>query len=211
MLRFAQRCNEGSDICNDLKLALELVAELGRLKLADAFAKASDIGTQASGRGKRSDGSLGGGRRRGGQVGHNYTIKPDPIYEEGDDLGAEESWLGTDWILFDDNDRTPRCTSDAGVRPSHTVGDEDTIPAQTTSHGASTDYEVPPRMSPPIFSGSSHDDGCIFVLTLGMPTPPLVHVKPTMTTSSPTPHKEVVQIEQIPAEDIKPVKGLRRS
>ena len=45
MLRFAQRCNEGSDMHNDLKLALELVAELGRLKLADAFAKASDIGT----------------------------------------------------------------------------------------------------------------------------------------------------------------------
>ena len=66
-------------------------------------------------------------------------------------------------------------------------------------------------MSPPVFSGSGHDGGCIFVPTPGMPTPPLVHVEPTMPTSSPTPHEEAVQIEQIPAEDIEPVVGLRRS
>ncbi|KAK9992748.1 hypothetical protein SO802_022451 [Lithocarpus litseifolius] len=30
-----------------------------------------------------------------------------------------------------------------------------------------------------------------------------------METSSPTPHQEAAQIEQIPAEDIKPVEGLR--
>ena len=66
-------------------------------------------------------------------------------------------------------------------------------------------------MSPPVFSGSTHDGGCIFVPTPGMPTLPLVHVEPTMPTSSPTPHEEAVQIKQIPAEDIKPVVGLRRS
>ena len=57
-----------------------------------------------------------------------------------------------------------------------------------------------------------------------MPTPPLVHVDPTMLASSATPHEdavqreqipaediEPVQIEQIPAEDIAPVEGLRRS
>ena len=32
-----------------------------------------------------------------------------------------------------------------------------------------------------------------------------------MSTSSPTPHEEAVQIEQIPAEDIEPVVGLWRS
>ena len=32
---------------NDLKLTLEVVKELGRLKLANALAEASDIGTQA--------------------------------------------------------------------------------------------------------------------------------------------------------------------
>ena len=32
-----------------------------------------------------------------------------------------------------------------------------------------------------------------------------------MSTSSPTPHDEAVQIELIPVEDIEPVVGLRRS
>ena len=79
------------------------------------------------------------------------------------------------------------------------------------ARGASTDYEDPPRMSPPVFSGSARDGGCIFVPILGMPTPPLVQMEPTMPTSSPTPHEEAVQIEQIPVEDIEPVVGLRRS
>nr|POE68779.1 hypothetical protein CFP56_53921 [Quercus suber] len=150
--------------------------------------------------------------------------EPDPIDEEGDDLGAEESWLGTDWVLSDDGGRTPRCTFSTGARPSHSADHEGTVPTQTTSHSASTDYEDPFRMSPPVFSGSTHDGGCIFVPTPGMPTPPLVHVDLTMLSSSPTPHEEAiqieqipveeiepVQIEQIPAEDIEPVEGLRRS
>ena len=66
-------------------------------------------------------------------------------------------------------------------------------------------------MSPPVFSGSAQDGGCIFVPTPGMPTPPLVHVEPTMSTSSPTPHEEAVQIEQISAKDIELVVGLWRS
>ena len=136
--------------------------------------------------------------------------KLDPIYEEGDDLGVEKSWLDIDWVLSNEDDRTPQCTSDASAGPSHTAGHEDTVPTQTTARGASTDYEDPPRMSPPVFSGSAHDGGCIFVPILGMPTPPLVHVKPTMPTSSLTPHEEAVQIEQISAEDIEPVVGLRR-
>ena len=66
-------------------------------------------------------------------------------------------------------------------------------------------------LSPPVFSGSAHDGGCIFVPTPGMPTPPLVHVDLTMLASSQTPHGEAVQIEQIPAEDIEPVEALQRS
>nr|POE98528.1 isoform 2 of methylsterol monooxygenase 2-2 [Quercus suber] len=73
--------------------------------------------------------------------------------------------------------RTSRCTPDAGTGPSHTASHEGTFPAQTTSRGASIDYEDPPRMSPPIFSGSAHDGECIFVPTPSMPTPPLVHDK----------------------------------
>nr|POF21923.1 abc transporter c family member 10 [Quercus suber] len=79
------------------------------------------------------------------------------------------------------------------------------------THSASMDYEGPPRMSPPVFCGFAHDGGCIFVPTPRIPTPPLVHVDPTMATSSPAPHEEAVQIERIPAEDIEPVEGLQRS
>ena len=82
-------------------------------------------------------------------------IETDPFYKEGDDSSVEESWLGTDWVLSDDSGRTLRCTFDAGVGPSHTAGHEDIVPAQTTSRGASTDYEDLPRMSPPVFSESA--------------------------------------------------------
>ena len=211
MIRFIQRCDEGSDMHNDLTFTLELMEELGRLKLAIALAQAVHIGTQAPGRGGQSGGSRAGGHRGGGQAGHSRTTEPNPIYEEGDDSGAKESWLYINWVLFDNGGRTPRCTSGASAGPSHSADHEGTVLAQTTSHGASMDYEDPPCMSPPIFSGSAYDGGCIFVPTPGMPTPPLVHVDPTMLASSPTSHEEAVQIEQIPAEDIELVEGLRRS
>ena len=107
MIRSIQRCGEGSDMYTDLTFTLELVEELGRLKLANALAKVADIGTQAPGHGERSGGSQGVGRHGGGQGGCSRTTEPDPIYEEGDDLGAEESWLGTDWLLSDNSGRTP--------------------------------------------------------------------------------------------------------
>ena len=162
----------------DLTFTLDLVEELGRLKLANALVEAVDIGTQAPVRGGQRGGSRGGGHRGGGQAGHSRTTESGPIYEEGNESGAEESWLSTDWVLFDDGGRTLRCTSGNGVGPSHSFGHQGTVPAQTMSHGASTDYEDPPRMSPLVFSGSAHDGGCIFVPTPGMATPPLVHVDP---------------------------------
>ena len=114
---------------DDLKMTLELVEELGWLKLADALAEASDIGTQASSRSGWSGGSRGGGRHGGGRAGHGRMTELDPIYEEGDDSGAEESWLAGDWVLFGNGGRTPRCTSDGGAGPSHIAGHEDTVPA----------------------------------------------------------------------------------
>ena len=39
MLRSIQKCDEGSDMQNDLKMTLEYVDELGRLKLANVLAK----------------------------------------------------------------------------------------------------------------------------------------------------------------------------
>ena len=135
---------------NDLKMTLEYVDELGRLKLANALAEAANIGPQAPVHSRRSGRSRGGGHCGGVRAGRGHTTEPDPIYEEGDDLGAEESWLDTDWVLSDDDGRTPRCTFDAGAGLSHTAGHEDTVPAQIMACGASTDYEDPPYMSPPV-------------------------------------------------------------
>ena len=96
-------------------MILEYVDELGRLKLANALAEVANIGPQAPVHSGRSSGSRGGGRHGGVRAGRDRTTEPDPIYEEGDDSGAEESWLGTDWVLSDDDGRTPRCTSDASI------------------------------------------------------------------------------------------------
>ena len=127
MLRSLQSCDEGSNMHNDLKLTLEYVDELGRLKLANALAKAVNIGPQAPSHDGQSGRSQGDGCRGGGRASRGRMTELDPIYEEGDDLGAEESWLGTDWVLSDDDGRTPRCTSDAGIGSSHIVGHEDTV------------------------------------------------------------------------------------
>nr|POF24515.1 hypothetical protein CFP56_55786 [Quercus suber] len=149
-----------------------------------------------------TEGPTWGRRCGGGRAGPKRTAEPEPIYKEGDEFGAEESWLQGDWVFSDD-----------GAGPSHTASDA-ARPSRTMSCGASQEYEAPrqsPCMSTPVFSGSTHDGGCIFVPTLGMPTPPLVHVEPTMGPSPPTLHEEAVQIEQIPGEDIQPMEGLRIS
>ena len=75
--------------------------------MANALAKAVDIDTQAPVRGRQRGGSCGGGHRGGGQAGRGRTTESGPIYEEGNESGAEEAWLGTDWVLSDDDGRTP--------------------------------------------------------------------------------------------------------
>ena len=47
MLRSIQKCDEGSDMQNDLKMTLEYVDGLGQLKLANALAEVAKIGPQA--------------------------------------------------------------------------------------------------------------------------------------------------------------------
>ena len=106
MLRSIQKCNEGFDIQHDLKMTLEYVDELGRLKLANALAETANIVPQAPVHSGRSGGSRRGGRHGGVRAGRGRTTEPDPIYKEGDDLGAKESWLDTDWVLSDDDNRT---------------------------------------------------------------------------------------------------------
>lgn len=49
---------------------------------------------------------------------------------------------------------------------------------------------LPTCMSPPLFTGSAHEGGCIFVPTPSRPTPPLVHVEPTQEPSLPNPYKQ---------------------
>nr|POF14766.1 hypothetical protein CFP56_43613 [Quercus suber] len=135
MLQFLQRCNRGSDMYNDLKFTLEVVDELGRLKLAEALVEAANIHTQVPGRSGQSGGSRGGRRHGGGRAGPERATKPKPIYEEGDESAAEESWLQGDWVFFDD-----------GARPSHPAGDA-AGPSRTMSCGASQEYKAP-RQSP---------------------------------------------------------------
>ena len=79
MIRSIQRCDEGSDMHTDLIFTLELVEELGRLKLANALVEAVDIGTQAPVRGGQRGGSRGGGHRGGGQAGRSRTTESAPI------------------------------------------------------------------------------------------------------------------------------------
>ena len=117
---------------NDLKFTLEVVDELGQLKLADALAKAFDFLTQALGRSGQSGGSQGHGHRGGGRVGPRCATGPEPIYEEGDESGVEESWLEGDWVLSDDGVGTPQCTTHDAIGPSHIAGDDNTIPAHTS-------------------------------------------------------------------------------
>ena len=80
----------------DLTFTLEFVEELGRLKLANALAEAVDIGTPTLVHGGQRGGSRGGGHCGGGQAGRSRMTESGPIYEEGNESGAEEAWLGTD-------------------------------------------------------------------------------------------------------------------
>ena len=71
------------------------------------LAEAANIGPQAPVHSGRSGGSRGGGRCGGVRAGCGRMTELDPIYEEGDDSGVEESWLGTNWVLSDNDGRTP--------------------------------------------------------------------------------------------------------
>ena len=94
--------------------------------------------------------------------------------------------------------------------PSHLVGHDDSV--EHTSHAQASPQSPPPtRLSPPLFSGSAHDGGCIFAPTPGQPTPPIVQAEPIQDPSLPNPEKLATQIEQIRSENIELVHGLWRS
>uniref|UniRef100_A0A7N2N0E0 Uncharacterized protein n=1 Tax=Quercus lobata TaxID=97700 RepID=A0A7N2N0E0_QUELO len=99
--------------------------------------------------------------------------------------------------MYMDGAGSSRCTPNATQRPSD---------AQ-----ASPRSPPPTRLSPPLFIGSAHDGGCIFVPTPGQPTPPIVQAEPTQDPSLPNPDESTTQIKQIQSENIVLVHGLRRS
>ena len=106
--------------------------------------------------------------------------------------------------------RSSQCAPDTAAGPSHPVGHDDS--AKHTSHAQAGPRLPPPtRLSPPLFSGSAHEGGCIFVPTPGQPTPPVVQVEPTQEPSLPNPGEPAAQIDQIQSENIELVHGLRKS
>ena len=112
--------------------------------------------------------------------------------------------------MYMDGVGSSRCTPDAAAQPSHPAGHDDN--AEHTSCAQAGPRSPPPtRLSPPLFSGSAHNSGCIFVPTPGRPTPPIVQAEPTQDPSLPNPDEPSAQIEQIPSDNIEAVHGLRRS
>nr|POE96374.1 myosin-11 [Quercus suber] len=198
------QCQPGSEIYNQLTKTLDLVGELNQVALDNAHAMASEATTQATSRGARGGGSRGcgcSGGRGGG---------PD----DEDDLVTQflvvilintivfvqmmRRWRPIEtrtWMASGHCDARRVATAQA----SHPVGHDDS--AKHTSHAqAHPRSPLPTLLSPPLFSGSTHEGGCIFVPTPGRPTPPVVQVKPTQEPSLPNPDEPAAQIEQIRSE-----------
>ncbi|KAK7823317.1 serine/threonine-protein phosphatase 7 long form like protein [Quercus suber] len=157
-----------------LTKTLDLVGELNQVALDNVRAMASEASTHATSRGGRGGGSRGRGRSggRGGRGGG-----PDIHIDDLDDEALE-----ADWDTYMDGAGSSRCTSDATAQASHPVGHDDN--AEHTSHAqARPRSPLPTPLSPPLFSGSAHEGGCIFVPTPGLPTPPVVQAKPTQEPS----------------------------
>ena len=123
---------------------------------------------------------------------------------------TDDEALEGDWDMYMDGARSSRCISNAAARPSHPIGHDDS--AEHTSHAqARPQSPLSTRLSPPLFSGSAHKGGYIFVPTPSRLTPPVVQANPTQEPSLPNPDKPTAQIDQIRSENIEPVHGLRRS
>ena len=112
--------------------------------------------------------------------------------------------------MYMDGARSSQRTPDAAAGLSHLVGHDDSV--EHTSDAQASPWSPPPtRLSPPLFSGSAHNGGYIFVPTPSWPTPPVVQVEPTQDPSLPNLDESTTQIEQIRSENIVSVYGLRRS
>nr|POF19078.1 hypothetical protein CFP56_74298 [Quercus suber] len=80
-------------------------------------------------------------------------------------MQSDDEVLEGDWGMYMDGARSSRCAS--AMLPSHpTPGHVDS--AEHTSCAQAGPRSPPPtQLSPPLFSGSAHDNGCIFVPTPG--------------------------------------------
>nr|POE71205.1 hypothetical protein CFP56_29037 [Quercus suber] len=187
------QCQPGSKIYNQLTKTLDLVGELNRVALDNVRAMASEASTQATSRGGRGGGSRGRGRS-GGRGGHGGG--PD-----------DDEALEADWDMYMDGAGSSQCTPNATAQASHPVGHDDSA-EHTSNAQARPRSPLPTPLSPSLFSSSAHEGGCIFVPTLGRPTPLVVQAEPTQEPSLPNPDEPAAQIEQIWSENIEPVHGL---
>nr|POE83236.1 hypothetical protein CFP56_64970 [Quercus suber] len=80
--------------------------------------------------------------------------------------------------MYMDSAGSSRCTSDDATQPSHLTGHNDSV-EHTSCAQAGLRSPPPIWLSPPLFSGSADDSGCIFVPTPGRLTPPVVQAEPT--------------------------------
>nr|POE73186.1 hypothetical protein CFP56_58681 [Quercus suber] len=78
------------------------------------------------------------------------------------DIGEHDEVMEGDWGMYMDCSRSSRCTSDDAAQPSHLAGHDDSV--EHISYAQAGPRSPPPsRLSPPLFSDSAHDGGCIFV------------------------------------------------
>ncbi|KAL4651575.1 hypothetical protein ACB092_01G170300 [Castanea dentata] len=173
---------------NHLKHTLQIVEELHRVTLENAH-EVSETSTLVRGCSERGGGCRGRGRCRGCQAGCVRMPKQEHVNEDEDEFVIEELKDKGACDTYVNGAKKPRCMFGTDARPSHSVGHEDTLPSQCTFVDDSEEHtshtyvgprsSLPTQLSPPLFTGSAHVGGCIFVPTPSRPTPPLIHANPT--------------------------------
>ena len=114
---------------------------------------------------------------------------------------TDDEALEGDQGMYMDGAELSRCTSYVVAQPSHLAGHDNS--AEHISCAQAGPRSPPPtQLSPPLFGGSAHDSGCIFVPTPGRPIPPVVQAEPTQDPSLPNLDEPAAQIEQIQSENI---------
>ena len=161
---------------NHLKHTIQIVEEFNRVTLENAHV-ASETSTQATSHGGQGGGCQGRGCHGGCRAGRVNRLELEHANEDEDESIIEESENEGACDTYVDGVGTPQHMSNANARSSHTVGHEDTLPSQSTSCDDSEEHTshthasprslLPTRLSPSLFTRSTHEGGCIFVPTPG--------------------------------------------